>query len=877
MKKLVFILAIGILLSCFVAAGVTNVNSSINSNYTIGQNLTGNITLNLTNIPYNSYILTSYGQNISLKDLLKMQTGFEKGVNYNCIPNNCNPYYKIVPGSISTSKSFGLAKGESKTIGLIIDGSKITGISGDVVFSVSSDAPESDAPQLSAEMLNGSNWLTEWHSYKWSGHLSNQAFVGCYNSSYSSQQVNLGATAYCENIVLSKAPLIQLGTTISGSGTSGITMYINDSYGNLVGSCTLPSGTYSNNELKCVAKKSGINTTITHYGNYLVCIKIDSESGNNYKINIESTPPVCGFLSNTPNNYVADYNLFARPGTYAPVVGFTLSGASLPLNSIVSTDLKDVYNNDCSKGCIVPVRFNASSDQSISVYDLSIKAGTPIGTVTFNNISNISMDPSVVLNTNGLQTLSLDAANFSIGSQYGNNPLEIFLDNGTNKITLFSGEINIRKVPRVISLNPNVVVAGIPSNFTAKVDTFGANTTIKSYMWNFGDNKSGSVVTTSTNKTSYTYGRTGTFNVSVKITNEQGISSSQNFTVTASTPKDAVNILLGQKIYDYKKLNDLISKYSSFTQKVLKSALNLDNLSTELTNLQGANATASSDSKYVGIVKQLLELNIPKVGETTSADNIPFIPLNSSINLDELKSIGGGTYASNRTNDYLNAIIGWDLSNASIKISYKRFSSIYGSSAEPLLDIVTLQVNSQEDSYLMIRKLGNMQFNNPPTQTPSGDFYYFPLSAGSTQTISFSTTELASPLNAPLFVAPSLENLPLPKPLSNEPSNKWIWLVFIMLGIFVGGFVIYIIVGKWYQKRYESYLFQNKNDLYNIVTYIHTAKSKGAKDSDIEKNLRNSKWNSEQISYVMKRYVGKKVGLLGFAIRGNRPKSKHKR
>jgi hypothetical protein len=89
-------------------------------------------------------------------------------------------------------------------------------------------------------------------------------------------------------------------------------------------------------------------------------------------------------------------------------------------------------------------------------------------------------------------------------------------------------------------------------------------------------------------------------------------------------------------------------------------------------------------------------------------------------------------------------------------------------------------------------------------------------------------------------------------------------LIVVIGTIAVIGVVSYILIGKWYQRRYESYLFKDRNDLYNIINYIHASKNKGLKGIEIEKNLRKSKWTAEQISYVMKRYAGKKVGILGF-------------
>ena len=55
---------------------------------------------------------------------------------------------------------------------------------------------------------------------------------------------------------------------------------------------------------------------------------------------------------------------------------------------------------------------------------------------------------------------------------------------------------------------------------------------------------------------------------------------------------------------------------------------------------------------------------------------------------------------------------------------------------------------------------------------------------------------------------------------------------------------------------------KNLNHVKNANTYITNAKKKGLKNPEIEKNLRNSKWSSEQIRYVMRKYAGKRTGMI---------------
>ena len=71
---------------------------------------------------------------------------------------------------------------------------------------------------------------------------------------------------------------------------------------------------------------------------------------------------------------------------------------------------------------------------------------------------------------------------------------------------------------------------------------------------------------------------------------------------------------------------------------------------------------------------------------------------------------------------------------------------------------------------------------------------------------------------------------------------------------------------EWYKRRYENYLFKNRNNLYNLISYIENSKKKGMKDGEITSKLKKSRWKSEQISYVMRKYSGKRTGIFEIPI-----------
>ena len=86
-----------------------------------------------------------------------------------------------------------------------------------------------------------------------------------------------------------------------------------------------------------------------------------------------------------------------------------------------------------------------------------------------------------------------------------------------------------------------------------------------------------------------------------------------------------------------------------------------------------------------------------------------------------------------------------------------------------------------------------------------------------------------------------------------------------MLVLFIG-FIAYIILQEWYRRKYEDYLFKNRNSLYNLISYIEGVKKKGVKNEEISKQLKKSGWNSEQITYIMKKYAGERTGMFEIPV-----------
>ena len=51
-----------------------------------------------------------------------------------------------------------------------------------------------------------------------------------------------------------------------------------------------------------------------------------------------------------------------------------------------------------------------------------------------------------------------------------------------------------------------------------------------------------------------------------------------------------------------------------------------------------------------------------------------------------------------------------------------------------------------------------------------------------------------------------------------------------------------------------------------MVSYIESANKRGLKDKEIKIKLKKAGWSSEQVSYVMKKYVGKRTGMFEIPV-----------
>ena len=336
-----------------------------------------------------------------------------------------------------------------------------------------------------------------------------------------------------------------------------------------------------------------------------------------------------------------------------------------------------------------------------------------------------------------------------------------------------------------------------------------------------------------------------------------------------------VNDTLASKISALNTLKAEINSYNSFEQTSLNSALNIEGIEAELGKLSASYLSASTQAELDNISTSLYLINIPqKIEVTKTALSIPTFPKLEYIDLDTIESITNTSYEIDKENDYKTAILGWGFNNLNIKISFKEFSSSDGGvSKEFVVGTFDLEISKKTTldyaEYIFLEKMNNTLFKQDYKEQEQGNYYVFEFT-GDTEILSFSTTESVDFTNLVFFISPAMtelgvEDFEYEEGEENEKDlyekKKWTIFILVIFLVLIVGLVLYLVLQTWYKRRYENYLFNNKNDLYNLANYITNSKKKGLDNDQIRDNLIKSRWSSEQIRYALRKYSGKRTGM----------------
>ncbi|MEK6847587.1 MAG: PKD domain-containing protein [Nanoarchaeota archaeon] len=853
-----FLLLINLLIAIFVLATLTifiptisasflplgNPNSSINGIYGPSENITGWINISFSSEPGNSIFSDTRGNSINLSEILKRNIGYS----YSCNPADCGGDY--LASNANSVKTATLAPGESKLYGIRLTGN-ISGINS-LKFNLESNAPASCTNQIEVDFLDDFREDARNAKALDSASCSSSRNYGCFDLNKPTEESIIGGTSYCERINLSNSPGFTIGAWVRNvSGLRTINAAILNTNSEEVATCTLPSASSAGGEISCNVDYSVIEPE-EHY----VCIYSTSGSGV-YRTRGYSDPEGCGYYGTSiPTITPAAYQIFAQGKSFNSVGTLNINKSMVDGRDLGEIAYEYLRRRNptisCYSGCVIPIKITSNANQDITLKNLEVEYQKESGIVVENNFYDVAKTFAKV--TAGFQKLYLDYSGFSVPATLGNYSFSLKL----NSQNLISKIVVVKDVPIINSVTPIKTASAYPTEFTVNVDS---NYNLTRFSWDFGDNTA--EIITQGNKASHVYSSIGAYNLRVKVTDQRNLNASEVFVINVSSPKDLINASLDSMEKDLSNLKRQLSSFSLFDQKILNSSLDLGYLQERINSLKIQYENAASEQEYNDIVSELLGLRIPEsISKSGSAEGITLLSKTDNVNPDIIQELSGGTYDSEKREGYIDAVTFWNLENLETKFDFTEFSGRYEEGIEPIIRVFEISSSEKKDigyDYYLIMPEPEGFDTDAEFESASGYVY---INLKDESPFSFSTTEDIDFTNLEAFVSPAISRLSVTEetlPPEETGNKKWVVFILVILFLLALGVIFYMIMRAWYKKKYEHYLFKNRNDLYNMINYINIARKKGLKHNEIEKKLKGAGWSSERITYVMKKYFGKRM------------------
>jgi hypothetical protein len=833
----------------FVSASITVQNSSVKSVYVPFEPLSGYINLTLKGESFLQDITSSSGGKISLKDFLT-----ENDADYSCDPYDCSSNYE--DGSSSTDKIFSLGLNQTVYVGFVLQGSNIEVTS--LRFNMTSDFVENTKRPLSINFFEDTDW--EFTSFS---NLFGTRNFGCYDGTTPIQGPLIRMSTYCEVIPISETGSVFAGALVDSSDTVDLRMVLYSSDGgSSLGECEFTPGTEEGCQID--ADEGEVFSS----GDYHVCV--EAIDPTNYHLYEDSAGESCGFVySEGPNSSVKDYSIFASSAKYdrassLDVETFGFEDLALAADSL----LESKYNRNCTNKCVLPMAISGVP-QNFRIYGVSLDYFKQGEDRVENKIYSLDMTPATV-DFNGTLDLSFTGFNISKAGSY-----KVYI--GETKI--LDKTIEILPAPIVKSLSPVNPPAGVPVNFFVLVD-FNKSAGNLTYKWNFGDGKSED---TTVPFTVHSYKEIKNYTIVVEVSAGGNLTSKKGFVIATVSPKDSINSSIQSRKTALSDLVSEINTYPIWYQKEIEKRINLSYFQTEIARLERARDNANYDADYLKIAIDLYAMDIPTSIFVSDQVETPLLTDYTEVDPSIISNFAGGGYEED-FEAYKEAILRWQDENiqASIRsevLSVERFSG----DIVPLMRIYSVSFTSHADeseSYLVInRPLSQLYFKEDPGARKMDDASLVVLDGVNKESFEFYYFDDTAPTS--FFVSPKLTYLVLEENVDTTCNQNGVcekgegenadncrsdckpvgrMVLYLILVVFFG-LILYSLVQLWYRRRYESYLFDDRRDLYNLLMYIVNARARGLEDSQISHDLKKQGWASERVHYAIAKSRGKSVGL----------------
>lgn len=845
----------------------SSISSGISDSYAPNGIISGNINISFSSQPYNTNIngvIGSSNYQMTLKDFLS-KNGLSSPIGYTCSTSGCEMDYSAI-GTGTSNKDFSLVSGDSRAIGFNLTDNfdSVNRFN----LTVYSNAAGGCSIPLKVDVLDDGNY--EWIANKGTGDYSCNldSSMGCYNPSLSISPMELDANQrYCNKIRLSSFPKVRVGASINGSGSAKFLMTLIGENADFDNSCTFSasgSGSYS----------CDINSSSNNDSDFYACIEY--QTGSIYSLSRSSATHACGYINDESNQINESFSIFAKTDKYAPVGFFSLSGNSIEYD--ISSALENTYGSDCSRGCVIPIKFLSSQNQTISLSSPSVHYVRAIGgVIEANTLFDLDKQPALL--TMGFRNLDISKLGVIVPSKNTTNPIfQLFIDN----TKILSKNIRIIDVPVINSISIEKAPAGINTYF--HITASGKN--ITKYVWNFGDNSS--VQETIVPEIYHTYTSIGNYNLNLSVTNNLG-SANKTFLINVVSPVEYIPLMINSTNNKIINLKNSIALFPPFVNVYFKNKFNLEGLQTHIADLQAKYQNAGgSASEYISVALDLSNISVPDAIKSIESQSTKFLINKEIVSVGDVASISGETNDSGNDAEIKNQIYAWNFNSFNILVDEEVYGSFYNEIMDSSVTRIKITITPKEEVdnvYLIINaKKSEITFADSALASASRDL-------GSSTGVSLGSLsgskviELLLPstfniLDSPIYLATKFSLLPqepnpqgcnynkiCEKALGETSSNcrndcrpigmTIFWLVLLLIGFLI----VYIILQEWYKRNYESYLFKNKNDLFNLIHFIDNAEKQKITKSDIYKKLQERAWHSEQIDYAYRKYKGLRTGM----------------
>lgn len=887
---LFFILFINIV---FIDAGLIkgNISGNIFDTYGISQTIKGFVNISIDKIS-NDSVLTSYFNSTSeTKNTKIMDLLISNGITPRCIPIDCSENLSV--REETQSKTFKLNKRESVLLGVKISPTSdyINSVNY-LAFNLSSNAPDSCSKLFSVDIMNDGviDYTTNNASTEVCSILKP---YGCFNAndaniSYSELKKNIdldGQRRYCGKVILPAYKFFKIGANISlipGSvnpGNQDIKVKILD----------LPQGevacdaNITSTQLSCNVSIDDITSSI----NATVCIEPQEDTP--YRIRFETTNP-CGYLlDETGYENAKDYEIFAYPLKYKNT-GTVKINATEIIDTINTRILEARYQNNCSNGCVIPINITAETNQTFKIDNVSFGYRKGGDSYNISVIGNVTGSPNLI-SLDGFKVINLDNANIQVPSSSGY--YKYFLKYGDEQIV--NSTFNVGNVPEILYIIPDdgfvlinttyFIILKNPSNLSVN------------YIWKFGNS---SPIVTNTSFINYMFNSVGLTTLTATIVTNKG-NFSKSININVMTPDKGFNSTL--KKYKEAINNFTLQIESGSITPLLKSELNgdrkkfdLTSLRTELYNKEETFLRYFSDeeTKKIALMRELLAMKIPsRLIVTQIIPKSAFIQNQNRVSNSVLDEFGAGTVEEGDEN-FSKRLNSWLYTNLNTSLESKSYEIEYANGEREFFYAdVKLDINpkkSLDELYFFIDgidvvnkvKLANTELETKESKEDDNTLgvYKTDLQPDKNLIIQFLYPYDISVDNLPFYISPTVKEVgtaPINENVNcnyngkcdGEESYKncpndckpWNIAIILIIILIVVAVIVYILLQEWYKKYYESYLFTNKIQLFNLINYMNNASNQGTTKQIMFSKLKDQGWKVEQLDYAWKKFKGERVGM----------------